>query len=209
MFKQFLFLSIGLFCFSACSHNAKVLIDNPLSEELTVKIGEKSFTISPEKSEYAELATGELSYQANAKDQNFSGTAKIEGDGLLNLTGAEYIVWKDIYVDRKKYPKSMPTGALKEDTLTMDGKKYFGEFVHFEKNKTFIPMTWDYDVATAFPDTMALVGKDYMTQKKVYRKKDFIADYEGLNGMDEETLRMLDSMINAMKVDSLALEKKK
>jgi hypothetical protein len=219
MFKHISFLFIAIVFISGCSSKSKVWIDNPLQEPLTVKIGAESYTIPPNSGEYKEFANGEISFEGKSTSKDFSGKAQIDGEGLLNITGEKYVIWKDLYsndVDRVNLPESV----LKEDTVKMGDYTFVGEFQWFSPADAFIAKNWDLGIEEAFPDSVTLEIGKYKTLKKVFRMADFEEDYKKTNEVDpaayleeiyKDTMdslapadrKSLDSLIKALKKDQV------
>ncbi len=118
----------------------------------------------------------------------------------MNAAGSEYVLWKDVYFDRKKL-NDIPADALKDDSVMLDGIKYYGEIKVFSKDIPFIVKSWDYDLLTPFPDTISLQNQSFITKQKIFRKQDFINEYNAMNGIDDEMQQLMDSVLNAKGID--------
>lgn len=187
----FLLVLVTFLLFSCKKESYKVWLDNPTAENLDIKVNGNSYPLSSK--EGVEIDLGKGNHKVEVKGDKFE--VEVNSDGLLNAAGEEYVLWNDIYYDKNKMDKA-PDGALKEDSISIDGKKYYGELVLFGKSSRFISKTWDFDVKTAFPETVDLVKQEYITYKKLFRKSDFIEEYNMMYSVDEKELnRLVDSIM--------------
>ena len=169
----------------------QVSLDNPSKEKVSVSIDGKPYDVMANEAVDVELDEGKHALDANGNKTDFT----VSGEGMLNVTGAEYVMWKDVYFDRKKMD-DYPAEALKEDSILLDGEKYYGDLTAYDKKNTFIEKVWDYGISTPFPDTIPLVTASYITKKKLFRKEAFVKEYNEMNGMTPELQHLMDSILN-------------
>lgn len=191
---------IALLLFSACSQaeKVKVSIDNPMVSNIEVNIDGKTYKVAAEGLENIELSIGEHNFETKLEQSSVKGSFKVEKEGLLNATGSEYVVWNELFVSKEVTPEeaeAIYVSVLKEDSIVLDGVKYFGEFIKYDKNNYFIPQKWEYNTLTPFPSNPSMTAR-YETKKKIFRKMPFIAEYQERYAFDEkETKRIMDSVM--------------
>lgn len=193
-----------LLLFSACSQaeKVKVSIDNPMVSDIEVNIDGKTYKVAAEGLENIELTIGEHNFETKLEQSSIKGSFNVEKEGILNATGSEYVIWNELFVSKEVTPEeaeAIYVSVLKEDSIVLDGVKYFGEFTKFDKNNYFIPQKWEYNTVTAFPNNPSMTAR-YETKKKIFRKMPFIAEYQERYAFDEkETKRIMDSVMRATK----------
>ncbi|MBX7243845.1 MAG: hypothetical protein K1X92_19040 [Bacteroidia bacterium] len=190
-------LGCALILFSACGKSSfNVALDNPTKENLTFEVDKKEYKLGPNENVNIEMEAGKHTLNANKNKYEF----EVKEDGILNAAGSEYVLWKDVYFDRKKMD-DIPADALKDDSVMIDGIKYYGEIKVFSKETPYIQKAWDYDLQTPFPDTISLNNQSFITKQKIFRKQDFIDEYNIMNGIDAEMQQLMDSVLKAKGVD--------
>lgn len=189
------YIYIPLFLLLSCgSEKAKLLLDNPTKKEITVKIGDKTYSLQSLEDETIELAAGKYPFETKMGDKVIKGEVNVSADGVLNLTESEYIIWEDAYYSDNY--QGMPS-ELQSDTILVDSTLCFGDLRKIEKDVYFIPKAWDYDVHTPFPDTIEIPqDKKYVIKRKIFRKKDFLKSYNELYEVDSAAFfHTLDSLM--------------
>lgn len=191
---------IALFIFSACkeAEKVKIVIDNPLVSDIEVRIEDTILKIPAEGMQELELAVGEHQFETKLEQSTLKGSFSVEKEGLLNATGSEYVLWKELFLSQEVTPEegeAIYVSVLKEDSIVLEGVKYFGEFTKYGKDKYFIPKTWEFNTITNFPEKPSMNAR-YETKKKIFRKMPFIHEYEERYAFDEkETKRIYDSIL--------------
>lgn len=193
---------IGFCLLVACNQTqkVKVAIDNPMVSTINVTVDDKTYTVAPEGMQEIELTVGEHTFETKLEQSAIKGSFKVDKEGLLNATGSEYILWNELFLSKEVTPEeaeAIYVSVLKDDSILIDGIKYFGEFTLYDRNTYFIPQKWAFNTITPFPSKPSLTAR-YETKKKIFRKMPFITEYEERYAFDDkETKRIMDSVINA------------
>ncbi|MCB0510841.1 MAG: hypothetical protein KDC82_08755 [Bacteroidetes bacterium] len=200
---------LGLFALailSSCSSlfTKKVSIDNPSDLDLTVVVDGTEYLIPAYSSELVELPKGEHAVVASSDGQEiFNETVSVTDNGILNVTLATYVVWKDLYLEDLDDYASYAASALDNKDHEVNNNVYEEvDFVVFE-NMSFIGEDWDYGIDEEWPMEVDISSGNYVVKSKVYRLEDieaewgFYGDFDFSEYSDEELNAFLDSLIQA------------
>lgn len=199
LFFSFLILAI---LFAACqsSNQVRVGLDNPSNQTVSLQLGDSLFEVEAFACRYVQVPKGAYPFTVKVADRKLTGKTEITQDsGMFNLLGYEYVLWKEIWFNREKFGDMPPAEYLREDSIMLDGKPYYGQLKCLEKQPQFYPRQWDYDSRTSFPDELYLGSKDTLSKTKIFRKSDFIEEYSAMYELDPGMQRLLDSLVQAEK----------
>lgn len=205
-------IKISLWSFvllAACGQTeemVKVEIDNPTVSSVEVNIDGKAYSIPAEGMQAIELPKGEHQFETKLEQSSLKGSFMADKDGMLNATGSEYVLWNELFLSKEVTPEEQEAiyvSVLKEDTIMLEGSKYIGSFVKYDRNNYFIPKTWEFNTLTAFPAKPQMTAR-YETKKKIFRKMPFIAEYDERYALDDkEVKRLTDSVLQAMSKEEI------
>lgn len=207
MKNTYFLFSLGLAAvLSSCASlfTKEVYIDNPSDLDIKVVVDGTEYLISAYSSELVKLPKGEHDVVASNDEQEiFNATVSITDKGILNVTGATYVVWKDLYLEDLDDYDSYAAGALNNEDHEINNNVYEEvDFVVYE-NESFILKNWDFDVDQDWPSEVDISSGNYVVKSKVYRLEDieaewgFYGDFDFSEYSDEELNAFLDSLIQA------------
>lgn len=211
--KKFLSLAfLSLVVLSGCSSffKVQVFIDNPSEKEMIVNFDNKTYTILPEEYLKLRLVKGEHYIEARQNDELiYEGTVSITQSGLVNLTQANYVVHKELYLkDQERYSEFAEEELDLRDVEVGDKTYQHVDFIVFEE-EIFIPNNWDYNFNESLPAEIKTGSGDFAIVSKLYRQKDlekawgFNGDFDFSENTDVDLKAFLDSL--AAQIDSPAL----
>lgn len=211
--KKFLSLAfLSLVILSGCSSffKVQVFIDNPSEKEMIVNFDNKTYTILPEEYLKLRLVKGEHYIEARQNDELiYEGTVSITQSGLVNLTQANYVVHKELYLkDQERYSEFAEEELDLRDVEVGDKTYQHVDFIVFEE-EIFIPNNWDYNFNESLPAEIKTGSGDFAIVSKLYRQKDlekawgFNGDFDFSENTDVDLKAFLDSL--AAQIDSPAL----
>lgn len=211
--KKFLSLAfLSLVILSGCSSffKVQVFIDNPSEKEMIVNFDNKTYTILPEEYLKLRLVKGEHYIEARQNDELiYEGTVSITQSGLVNLTQANYVVHKELYLkDQERYSEFAEEELDLRDVEVGDKTYQHVDFIVFEE-EIFIPNNWNYNFNESLPAEIKTGSGDFAIVSKLYRQKDlekawgFNGDFDFSENTDVDLKAFLDSL--AAQIDSPAL----
>lgn len=183
MFKNVILLPIFILLLSACSSNAKVVIDNPSEADINVSIDGIAYEVMAYDQMEVELkkALAQVITKDAAGKELLNEAVEITGEGVLNATKTTYVIWQDIYCTPENYELYKDKLDLKE-LVEVNGKEY--EEVDFTLVETaFIPKAWDYNLNESFPDSVDLSNM-YALKTKIYRVETLETEFGYLGDLD-------------------------
>lgn len=191
---------------SSCSSlfTKEVYIDNPSDLDIKVVVDGTEYLIPAYSSELIKLPKGEHAVVASTDEQEiFNETVGITDKGILNVTGATYVVWKDLYLEDLDDYSSYAAGALNNENHEINNNVYEDvDFVVYE-NESFIAKIWDFDLDQEWAKEVDISSGNYVVKSKVYRLEDieaewgFYGDFDFSEYSDEDLNAFLDSLIQA------------
>ena len=197
---------------SGCSSFFKVdvFIDNPSDMEMTLVFDNKEYSILPEEYLTLRLVKGEHYIEAKQNEELiFEGTISITQPGLVNLTQANYVVHKELYLkDQERYLEFAEQELNMKDVEVGDKTYQHVDFVVFEE-AVFIPNNWDYNFNEALPAEIKTGSGDFAVVSKLYRQKDlekawgFNGNFDFSENTDVDLQAFLDSL--AAQIDTASL----
>lgn len=186
--------------FASCQRSKQVWVglDNPSNQTVSLQVGDSLFEVEAFACRYVQLPQGPHAFTVKVADKQLTGKTSITQDsGMFNLLGYEYVLWKEIWFNREKFGDMPPAEYLREDSIMLDGKTYYGQLRLLDMQPQFYPRQWDYDSRTSFPDELYLGSKDTLGKTKIFRKSDFIEEYNAMYELDPDMQRILDSLMHA------------
>ncbi len=172
-----IFFSISSSFLSCDSGN--VDLDNAGTDPLVVMIDNVVYNMPPESYKRISLSKGAHSILIkNAAGEVIQDTsfAVLEG-GLINLTGAEYYIWTDLYGDPQ-----LKEEKLDQDWKTIGDKDYYGEFYEVERD-IYVEKRWDFGLGEKFPEDLLgwnLTTEKYLIKSKIFRTHDLVSAFQTL-----------------------------
>lgn len=177
---------------------------------MIVNFDNKTYTILPEEYLKLRLVKGEHYIEARQNDELiYEGTVSITQSGLVNLTQANYVVHKELYLkDQERYSEFAEEELDLRDVEVGDKTYQHVDFIVFEE-EIFIPNNWDYNFNESLPAEIKTGSGDFAIVSKLYRQKDlekawgFNGDFDFSENTDVDLKAFLDSL--AAQIDSPAL----
>lgn len=193
-----------LLLFSSCDSIIQydVIIDNPSFDDLTVVVDDKPFEVFGYDYMDGKFSRGAHQVTATNADGEvvFDEEVDITGDGILNVTGATYVVWTDLYYENEAmYDVYAASGLNLKEVVEINGKEYNDVDLEVYENESFIEEDWDIDLNDYWPDEVS-TSNDYAVRSKVYRvdklEEDwgYWGDYDYSDYEQEDIDGLLDSL---------------
>ncbi len=195
--------SFILLC-ASCSSLFKrdVVIDNPISEDITVWVGKKKYNIPSLGKLKTSLAKGEHKVLCeNMKGEELMNhLVTVSGEGIINPTFSTYVLWRDLYINEGVTYDDISSKALNNKNTSIGNKVYKNVDFFVYDSVPFIAKNWDYDLYTDWPEKMNNLDEEYVVKSKIYRLKDleeswgFYGNYDVRNLNPKELKLFIDSI---------------
>lgn len=164
-----------LICFTACSNNTTVSIDNPTAEAITVSIdGKEDITIAANECKAVDaLAQGDHTMKVNGGEEvKFALSSK---SALLNPTKSRYFVYNEVYASNTAAGENTFEKMAENGTLA----KAFNDVVIDLSDV-------DYLLSDVLPKEIDMATlKSTGTKSKIFRDKE-LTKYFAAEGMGNE-----------------------
>ena len=174
-----IWLWASLLILAACGGN--IDLDNGGEEDLKVVIGDAVYDMEAGSRRRIKLKKGPhriqvVDYKGDIiRDTSF---AVVKG-GLINLAGADYLIWRDIF--SPKSTLALRKQMLKTRKLLIEKQTYEIEYEEVPKETLYIEQYWDYGLEQSFPKQVygweLEKDKKYMFKTKLVRKDQFSQIY--------------------------------
>ena len=163
----------------ACGGNVE--LDNPGEDILKATIDGETHLLKPGERTLLSLEKGAHKIQiADIKNEIIKDTIfHVVKGGLLNIAGAEYLVWKDVFSPQSTL--AMRKSALELQKLTIDKKVFDIDYQMLPKNQLYVEQYWDYGLTEKFPKKVygweVDDDKKYMIKTKLVSLGEFESVY--------------------------------
>ena len=182
--KPIQLLCITIFASSlfSCS-TGNVDLDNGSTESLTVVVDHTdTHVMNPGTYKQIHLPKGMHHILVNDADGNLRAERRInvEEGGLLNVGGAEYYIWTDLYGN-----PGLKQAKLEEKWVDIGGKSFYGEFYRLDNSDLYTEKRWDFGLSQSFPEDLLgwqwqMSKEKYLIRSKLFRDDQLISAYNSL-----------------------------
>lgn len=214
MKNVFTLIICASFFLNACTSLFKkeIIVDNDGFSTMVLTVDGKTQELAGFTTTILKLPKGEHEFTAVIEGEPiFDSILVVKEDGLLNLLKKTYVVWHDLYLKNSDEYEKYASETLKNEDVEIDNKLY--EDVQFDvfKGDVFIPKNWDFDLTEEWPEEVDFSG-EYAVKGKIYRLIDleeswgFFQDFDFSDKTDEELNHFLDSLVNEVAKDSMAIQ---
>ena len=196
--KKYLLNFLVLFLIS-CNINKThhIIIDNPKSEDLKVKVNQKEYEIPAFGTIEINLKSGEYKVEAIINDSCFfSERINVNTSGLLNIFKETYVLWTDLY----KINQKANTKKLKQKDFYINEKLYENvDFIIYD-DSIFISKVWDFNINEAWEESLNYYFLNSELKSKIYRINDLEKEfgYGPLPDFTEYTIQELKNRVKTL-----------
>lgn len=173
---------VWLLSLAACKDGGNVELDNAGKIPLTAVIDGQSYVLAGGARQRIELESGSHSLKvsgAGLKQERDTSFVLDEG-GLINLAGARYIVWRDLFTPHSK-AELLRDSLLQLKELRANKQIFMLDYDTLAPRQLFVERNWDYGLDEDFPTQINRLSlnpdKRYQVLSKLLRRDEFAAYY--------------------------------
>ena len=158
-------------------NQGNVELDNAGDKPLVVRVDELSYTLAPGEYKLIKLDQGRhiVTVKDEAGEKISEGTFSVDKGGRLNVAGASYYIWTDLYGNTAN-----KESHLNEAWIKIGKDEIFGEFTLLPKEQLYTEKAWDFGLKEDFPEYrfgMELTEDKYVIESKLYRESELVEAY--------------------------------